>query len=477
VDMVDGVWTLAGTAEVGVFDIPARDPRATAGRSSRERGGVASSDTAQLQRASRATPARARRRVLNSTGPGVGVGSDTANSTRKRAGWFARFPVTSLLLIQYGALALWPAWQHSDDHKAFITGIVVGGCGAAFVGEFVMARVHTGGRTVAQRSIVTPRAARNVTIVGFIGLYGSALFGARTYATQVGITGASPAARALTPLAPWALIGTAFTLYCYAAGLIDRGPALRRVLVACTGYLSYVLIIGITAPLGQFGLAVAAGALIVGLVRPRNLVAVLLLSFMLWPTLFHLRNEARTALVGPAPHGQSVSATQRLREDVFLDVAADYPARMGIRATSALDVVHAGLVPSVIDPFPRPALSTSRQISVATGSVSTNSVTFTFFGNLRAVSGTLAVLLVPMLLGLTVSRLAISVTPLRLTLLMAMVQGVLWIESMYPDGFAGVLQTLVSGAIALGVLSASRSVSGYMSANKRPPIRPSTVSR
>ena len=391
-----------------------------------------------------------------SSSAAVATEEDAGGTHADRPPWIRRFPVTSLLALQYIALAVWPAWLHHDDAAGFITWIVGTGVIATFLGELIakieIRRTPAKGRTFR----VTPRAATTITVVGFVALYGSALLGARTFATQLGSTAVNPLARLATPFIPWALVGSGLILCCWVSGTLSRGATLIRLGYATVAYLGYALLIHITAPFAEFVLALTLGALITRLIRIRWLAVGILAALAIWPVVYNLRNASRENLVRIGPYGQTITASQRLREDLLLQPASEYPAPMGIPATTLLQAVHYGVIPSVLDPFPRPDLRTAKELSIATGGSSTNSLTFTLLGNIRAVGGTGTLVLAMGFVGFVVARLARRTTPMRLITVMACAQSVMWIESIYPDNIAAVLQTVVSGFLALLLIAAQR---------------------
>ena len=377
-----------------------------------------------------------------------------------------RFPMTSLLVLQYGVLAVWPAWRNHNPALSFIVWIVCLGTVASLFGEFLGRTLRIRRSPRRRTSTVSPRSAAVITIIGFVALFASAAFGARTYAGQVGLTAESPLAKLATPFAPWALVGTGLSLYCWARGSLSRRATLMRIGLAVLGYVGYSLSINITAPLAKFLLAVAIGALITSLVRMRWLLVGLLVAFLIWPTLYNLRNASRQAITASGFYGQTVSASDRLREDILLGLAASYPAPIGIETPSWPTLLRYGAIPSAIDPFHRPDLLTAKQLSVATGGSPTNSMTFTIYGNIRAISGTPALVVVMLALGLMIGRFSTRSTPTRLIVVMATAQSIMWIESMYPDGLSGILQTVVSAWIALLCVAIARQL-GFAVARRR----------
>lgn len=364
--------------------------------------------------------------------------------------WFARYPVTTLLGLQYGALAVLPAWRNGNPDVGFVVWIVVAGLFSSLVVETLLRPLHYVEGRIRPRSIVTTQAACAVIVIGFIALYGSAALGARTYATQVGSSSSSPLAALATPFTLWTYVGCGFLLYCFARGDVGRRRTLAWLAAAEAAYLGYALYIGITAPFASFSLALATASLLVGLCKPKWLVVGLLAASLAWPTIYQYRNAHRANASVSSLYGQEVSATDRLREDTLLALARHYPASMHIGQPSALDMARYGLVPSAIDPFNRAELATGKTLNAAVGHSATSSLTFTVLGNIRALGGgTAAMMLVVGLLSVVFTLVSRELTPIRLVLVLALTKNLIWVESMYPDGLAGALQAWASGLCAL----------------------------
>jgi hypothetical protein len=372
--------------------------------------------------------------------------------TAPSTGWFGKFPVTTILALQYGAMALAPAWYFENPNLSFIARVTLLGLMSSFAVEATCALLWPKPPgSLVPFSIVTPTAAKFIVVVGFCSTYISTLLGASTYATQVGAAAASPLAAIATPFSGWAYIGLGFLLYCFAKGEISRNSTLRWVLASALLSFADSIYSAITAGFARFALALAAGGLLVGLFKPRWLILGCLLSVILWPAVHELRNSNRADVVTSGSYGDDVSASSRLREDILLGEANGFTTSNSLGQPGLLEMTYVGIVPRFLDPLPRPEVATGKLLSVATGSSSSSSVTFTFFGNIWLLGGDgpISLVLVVGSIAGAVSLALRRISPFRLALFMSVVLDPLWIESSYPDFLAGVLQSSVEIAAAL----------------------------
>ena len=355
-----------------------------------------------------------------------------------------RYPVTTIILVQYVPMAVLPAAYNSSQYLGFICTLVAVAAGAAFAVEFTLSRFPARDRATA----LAPVGRAPVLCVAWIGTLatvGAALLGAGTYETQIGAAATSPFAPLLTPLVPWALAAAVWGLWGYRQGDFTRRILLEVLVPVVLGQCLYVVITAITAPLPSFALAIFAAAMVLGLVRLRTLAVAALVAILLWPAYQAVRNENRIGYGGSVVAAtQTVSALDRLREDLLLSQAAVVGDELDVPQASVADVVRYGLIPRALDPD-RPPLPSGKLLNAALGGSARSSNTFTVIGNLYSLDGGLAAIAVYCsLLALWTAALVRRLSPLRLALFAITVHGMLWIEGIYPDSLIGLVQATVS---------------------------------
>ena len=371
----------------------------------------------------------------------------------------SKFPVTSLMLLQYVALVLAPMVMNSSDHRPFMWKIVAIGVLGAFSGEFFVAAMHRPGGAVRASGTewLTEGSARTILAIGLAALLVGTQLGIGTYAAQVGADQRSRFAPLITPLSLWTIVGLGLVLFCYAKGGSTRTSTLTTVGAAIGVYTIYVLEIGRIAPLAQYALTAMAGCTIVGLVRPRSLVIAMTVGALIWPLLYTQRNEVRAVTSSSTLYGQEITASDRLREDLLLLQAARVGRSIDVGQPSLLEVVRFGLIPRVVDPG-RGELSTGRLLSGALGYSPRSAYTTTILGNIYLLGGGMvAVFVVPALLGVACSGLIRRLRAFSMVLVLGVIQTCLWIESLWPDGLGAPLQIFVSTLIAIAFLKVLRS--------------------
>lgn len=361
----------------------------------------------------------------------------------------SRYPVTMLLAVQYGVFAVWPAWHHHNPSFHFIWWITAVALLAAAAVETACSapRRSTDGPVTAPVSV---RAGIGLCVCGI----GSHLV--QTAADGIHFGGhaqISTVSTLMTPMRTWALIGCACLLLSWRAGHLSR----RRlwVVLAAVETVQFwyaVLVIGRSAPFMAFTLALATGCLLTGAIRPAVAAVGLVAVVVLWPTIVTMRNETRAATGADADFA-NYNAGGRLREDLLLQGADQLPAGVTLSHPSLLSTIRYGLLPRVVDRG-RDPLHTSNDLSVAYGGVDTSSYTLTMIGTCRAFTGTGGMMMLVAGTAGLVRFLRSRETPLRLAMVMVVVQAAVWIESTYPDAVAAVLQAAVSMSVALLVIRA-----------------------
>jgi hypothetical protein len=368
-----------------------------------------------------------------------------------------RYPVTQLLGLQYLALAVFPAVIYGNTYLPFIVSVLgLALLTTGFVEWLSRAALPRGGANVIAR-YPKPVAVWAITLTGAVATLGSIGLGATTYATQLGLTQASPLTTLLTPLVPWLLFGCAFALASWRVGGMSRKTTLLLIGFALAVQLTAVLQIGRTASLMSFALAIGAGLVLVGFLRPRWLWVGILVAILAWPTLYSVRNATRQDVAGSqfgplfGPDAQS-----RLREDLLLERAAIVGDAFSVPQPSAVDILRFGLIPRALDPN-RGEISTSKALNVAMGGNSFSATTFTTLGTIWSLDGGfVGVMIYSGFVAAAFSLVYRRVTPLRIAVAVLLVYNLLWIETTFPDDVAAVLQGLVSLATAWALTAVLR---------------------
>jgi len=359
-----------------------------------------------------------------------------------------RYPVTLLFALQYVGLAVVPAVINNNPYLPFVLSIAAVGLLAAFLAEWIVGAAA--GHLVDAQATRYPGMASVwvVTLIGGLALLGAVLLGAGTYATLVGLTTASPLTTLLTPLAPWLIIGCGFALASWRAGVLSRRSVIFLITVALASQVVSGLWVAKLAAVMSVALSVAAGMALAGFFRPRWLLVGFGVAIILWPTLYEARNAARGQIVASSVSQPStLDASSRLREDLLLQQAALF-GPLKLPQPSAIDIVRFGLIPRALDPG-RGSLPGGTTLSVAVGSTSQSSSTFTVLGTLWSLNGGFpGVILYVGCVALAICIIARRLTPTRLALAMLLVNNLIWIEVTYPDNVAAALQGLISLAIA-----------------------------
>lgn len=363
-----------------------------------------------------------------------------------------RFPITAALLLEYGALALWPAIFDGDRYRALIFAMV----GVALVSTFVVELAFVGLRP----SRGTAREV-NIRRAGFITLFGSAVsligtflgVGDYGFGAASGLQAASHFSVLVTPLQLWVPIGLALCLYAY-----QRQHAARRSILGVIGaaaLMQLVIVLRQATTVSLFELLFLAGslALVSGFLRFRWVVVLLIAVMIVWPVLYAVRNASRDATLGSTTAFAGTTASSRLEDDREI-AAAIAVHQNGIRLQglpSPLLVLETGLLPRALQPG-RPVMDTSSLLSQAVGGPATSSYTFTGIGGiwfLYGWGGLVAAFAGFGLVGVLCTR---HRGPFAFVLLGGMLYELLWIETTFPDAFAGFLQFAVSALVAFIVV-------------------------
>jgi hypothetical protein len=399
-------------------------------------------------------PKRARRRLAAHDRHAARVQFEL---TRKPVLWFERFPVTILLALMYGMMAVLPALEHHTQPERLIVKLCCLAVAATFVMEFLFALLPTYRSEGARRFNVSVEGSALVLITGFVA-QALTVFTSSDYAAVATGTTGSGLATAVSPVQSWLTVGVVLFLWHWRHGHVTRRVGIGVLAVGLAMQLALLQQSGRSAPLAAFALTVLFVAVVVRAVRLRWVVAVVVIGVFAWPTLYGYRNTVRSEQVQPT--GRVIlPASQRLREDLNMGQLIWFnhlPVEYG--QPSVATELRYGLVPRVLDSG-RPALQTPAELSVALGSTATSSSTLTTLGEAYASNLWLGVAfyLVPVALLMQLALRRRS--PWGLLVAAALVTNAIWIESDYPDFVAATLQALVSLAgvwVAMRVVAVGR---------------------
>ena len=380
---------------------------------------------------------------INESDPGTVDNSVTPDAFRfsKRRLRVEIFPVTTLILAQYGTLAIVPALVHKTAPLALIIGICLAGFGGAFATEALIAPI---GRSKREAPLVDWAIARWVLIIGLVSQLAVAASGRLSYATQIGTGTQSPLASYATPLQYWSIIGVALLLWTYRAGGIARSRVLVLLLVTMGIQLVIAIVNARLGPFTIFAFTVVFLGLLVRLIRFRWVLVLLMIASLALPTFFSIRNQSRINAGANAASVNSATVSNRFRIDLEIAQIQRFPTiPAAIPLPSLAKLLEFGLIPSVFDAG-RGSLASGESLSVALGGSNTNAASLTTLGEIYAYYGWWGVIayvvLGAILLGYLIRRPGAWI----FCIFTLAVSQLFFIEATVPDVFAGFLQSLIS---------------------------------
>ncbi|MER7416143.1 hypothetical protein ABT346_05040 [Micromonospora peucetia] len=408
--------------------------------------------------------------IMDRVPPSVHAGNRQAPRARPdqvgRPGPWARilrrYPVSVVVLAPYAILIVPVAVLNDNPGTGFILRLL----SVALVGTMLAETVALAGRRRARAGRRDPAVvigrypriyliARVVTVVGVVAGALGAQAGQGTIFTQLTLeVSTSPVARLAALAAGWPYLAFALLLASFLGGLASRFRVLGWVGVLVAGQAATVALTGITAPAIGYASFVVGAAAIFGLLRPRAIVVLILAVFLVWPSIFAIRNEIRAQ--GGVAVAQNTNANDRLRLDLQLAEADQYDVPVEVGQPGTADFLRYGLVPRILDPD-RPALSTGSRISQYLGSAATSSYSFLALGTVYFLDGWLAVFVFHLgWAALVVLLLRGTPGPVRLSLFCFALGGPLLWSSTYPDSMVAFLQHTISAVPVFAVLWLSR---------------------
>ena len=188
-----------------------------------------------------------------------------------------------------------------------------------------------------------------------------------------------------------------------------------------------------------------------GFIRWRWIVLALFTIPIVLPALYNFKTQERSVLTPVAQPGQQLNYGDRLRLDREMAQVDDFSTipTKAVDTPSLPSLLRFGLVPRVFDQS-RGTLHTAENLSLAVGGTATSSDSATTFGDAYILGGWRGVLLYSGLSALGTGMVIRRRGPWAFALLGLIAQYCLLIEEPYPDMLAGLLQGLVSWAVAMG---------------------------
>ncbi len=396
-----------------------------------------------------------------------------ASPTKHRAAtWhalFEKFPVTVLVALQYGTLAVYPAIVHHTPLASLLIRVVLLALGVAFIVE--LAALFWRARPVSQASRLSPRSAGVVLAAGVVAQLGESLGGNAGYAAQIASQSQSHLAAIFTPFVSWVLFGTVMLMWLY-----RQGRLAKRHLVAGVGLALAIEVFGAyrAAFLGTllvFGLTVLVIAVAMRLIRLRIIVVLFVVGVLGLPAAYNLRNDIRQKSSVPTGLAATSTVSNRVREDRNFAQISELPeVPINIGQPGPLTLLRFGLLPRALDRG-RGSLDTASSLSVALGGQATSSATLTGLGSAYALgAGWRGVI---EMVGLTAVAMAVAIrrrSAWGYAFAGLLVTDSLWIEVNWPDLIAALLQASVSLAVAAVFV---RLCAGWRPRGRRPsPLSP-----
>lgn len=370
-----------------------------------------------------------------------------------------RFPTTLVVsaphVLVFLPLAIWND-NPGTDFIVQMWGIAVAGTLVVEASvALVVAAERRSGRIAPTASTPDPSTrwepqrvatiARTVTIISVVANLTSALLGASTLRSQVDGVLPSGAASILTPFVSWAQVALALLVAARFLGGLSQVAVLRWIGVLLLAQIAVASILTITARAVSFLVLLVVLAFLTNLVPRAWIAGGIGVLAVLWPTVYAVRNQLRTA------HGidvdAHVSASDRLRFDEQIVRAAQYGPGHDLGQPGLWDSLRYGLVPRVLDPG-RAGVSSGNLINEYLGGVDFSAYTFLPVATAWFFWGTFTVVLLYAGCAAAVMALrpwrTIARRPYAVVLLTLMLGGPLAWFSTPPDTTIALLQTLVT---------------------------------
>lgn len=376
-----------------------------------------------------------------------GASVTAAPVSQRRVLVTAKFPVTILFALQYGALVFFPAVTHDTQPLGLIITICAVGVGTACLVEALRCPL---GRRNTRPIPISPAAALWIVGIGWIAAIGGAVTGGVAYANQTTRANPSHLAAIFTPLNDWLIIGTVLVMTQAAQGTVSRRRAWCVILFGFALELTLSLKDAILSNAVTYFFVVTFLAVVLGFLKWRWVIVALFTIPIVLPILYNLKTQERAAISPVAQPGQQLNYGDRLRLDREMAQVGDFPTipAKGINPPSLQTLLLFGLVPRIFDQS-RGTLNTGENLSVAVGGSPTSSDTATAFGNAYIIEGWKGVILYSGLSALIAGMVVRRRGPWAFALLAVIAQTCLLVEEPFPDMLAGLLQGCASWAVAL----------------------------
>lgn len=373
-----------------------------------------------------------------------------------------RFVLASTWLASYVLLVFMPMLLRGEIVPAsYYLLVAVGVIPAIFI-EYLYLLMSEIPRSKSGKSKNTVSNNFSIAIfyIGFLFSFISLSAGVGTYEVQVGRGQLSWFSQLATPFQSWLFVGIALMISNVLQGALSKKYFKLHLFVGAILFTIEVSISGITVNLARYVLLVLLVLWIFRFITARALLISLMLTISVWFTLFGLRNSLRHEIGGTNSYGQQLNPISRLDESNNLGLFAYVLPNQKISQPGIAQALRIGLIPRIIDPYPRPPLATGRLISFRLGKGVLNSSTLTFFGNIFLLSnGYIAISIVTSAICLVLSVGLSRGSHFGYLVLVAGLANFSWIESMYPDAISGFIQTLVSSIPIFFILWLKRATS------------------
>ena len=380
-----------------------------------------------------------------------------------------RLPITAIVVAPYLILVLPMAIINSNPKSGFIAGLVVVAAASALVIELILLPLRA--RKSWELDIYSANSshtrlgtiARTTALVSIVADSVSAAYGGGTIFQQVsGQVSSSLAVRLGGLVFGWKYIAVGLLLASFLGGRMSRRSVQRWIAAIALGQIFVTSLTARTAPVFAFITFVAIVGLLFGLFQVRYVAIAIAITFLLWPTIFTIRNGIRAS--GGVTVSTTVTAGDRLRFDLQVSRAGELRVPVKIETPTVLDAIRYGAIPRILDPG-RPVLSTGSQINVYLGGDTTSSFTFLPLGTIYFLGGYQAILVFYAGWALAAGLLLLpggAPGPIRISVFCLVLSGPLGWTSTYPDSMVGFVQYVVAALPIFLVIANTRQRCGNL---------------
>lgn len=368
---------------------------------------------------------------------------------------YRRFPGTITLVAPYIFLIIPPAIAFGNADVWFLIAVATLAVAGTLLPELFLSKARLNSplsTNASQYGVGLFSVSLFAIIVSSVVDIAAAYGGKGSVAVQIGIADAGSGIFGTLDsiTGGWAIAGTGILFAAYIGGQCSRQSffSIIAYMLVSEGVVAYFT--QITAPLLSKFIFLSMLLLLFGLIRIRVVIIGILIALIVWPIMFDIRNELRTA--EGVVVSEEVDAFDRIRFDLQfarakeLEVPLEIEVPSHLQHPSVVDVLRFGLIPRFLDPD-REIISTGQVINVALGGTITSAYTFGPVTTAYVLEGPIYLLAFYFLLSVYVNlvwRKGTKITPTRLVLLSLVFSGPLGWFATFPDATIGMLQSLVS---------------------------------